>query len=146
MNKILVPIDGSDVSLKAAANAVEVAKNTGGELTFITVALNPIPSKIYEYEPYWDPELNEMLEIIKKIENKTLDDVIEKLELADLKFEKKFCFGEAYIEILREAREGNYDLIVMGRRGYSKIKRFFIGSVTQRVISDSPCPVLVINE
>ncbi len=146
MKKILVPIDGSDVSLEVATKATEIAKNIGGELTFIKITLNPIPSKINEFEPFWDPELNGMLDVIKKIENKTLDDIIEKLDLSNMKFEKKFCFGEAYDEILKTAREDNYDLIVIGRRGNSNIKRFFIGSVTQKVISDSPCPVLVINE
>jgi nucleotide-binding universal stress UspA family protein len=33
----------------------------------------------------------------------------------------------------------------MGNRGFSKIKRFFVGSVAQRVISEAPCPVLVIH-
>ena len=48
--------------------------------------------------------------------------------------------------ILDEARKESYDLIVMGKRGLSKITRFFIGSVTQRVLADAPCPVLVVNE
>jgi nucleotide-binding universal stress UspA family protein len=33
----------------------------------------------------------------------------------------------------------------MGNRGFSKIKRFFLGSVAQKVISEAPCPVLVIH-
>ncbi|MFA9423607.1 MAG: universal stress protein [Sedimentibacter sp.] len=146
MKKILVPLDGSDVSLKVAIKATEVAKSLGCELTFMTVALNPIPSKIHEYEQFWDIELNAMLDVIKKIEDQTLDDVIEKLDLSDIKFDKKSCLGETSVEILKEAKEGNYDLIVMGRRGHSNIKRFFLGSITQKVISDSPCPVLVVNE
>ncbi|HBV68623.1 MAG TPA: universal stress protein, partial [Clostridiales bacterium] len=38
-----------------------------------------------------------------------------------------------------------FDLIVMGNRGLPKFKRFFVGSVTQKVISEAPCPVLVIR-
>jgi len=53
--------------------------------------------------------------------------------------------GEPFEKIVETAKNGNYDLIVMGNRGFSKIKRFFVGSVTQRVISEAPCPVLVIR-
>ena len=53
--------------------------------------------------------------------------------------------GEIYEKILDIAKDENFDLIVMGNRGFSKIKRFFVGSVTQKVISEAPCPVLVIH-
>ncbi|MEL7649318.1 MAG: universal stress protein [Sedimentibacter sp.] len=146
MEKILVPVDGSEASMKAAAKAAEIAEKNKAKLTFITVSINPIPSKVYEYEPFWDPEINEMLEIIKRIDGKMLDDVISKLNLEGIPYDRVFCLGFAYEEILKTAEEGNYDLIVMGRRGFSKVKRFFIGSVTQKVIADAPCPVLIINE
>ncbi|MGB4439171.1 MAG: universal stress protein [Sedimentibacter sp.] len=34
----------------------------------------------------------------------------------------------------------------MGQRGYSKVKRFFVGSVTYRVVSDASCPVLIVHD
>ena len=47
--------------------------------------------------------------------------------------------------ILETGKGVKADLIVMGNRGFSKIKRFFVGSVAQRVISEATCPVLVIH-
>ncbi|KAF5059282.1 TRAP-T-associated universal stress protein TeaD [bioreactor metagenome] len=146
MEKILVPIDGSEASNKAAAKAVDIARKLGGSLTFITVSINPVPLKVYEYEPFWDPELNEMLDIIKGIDSKLLEDTLKKLNLDNITYDKRFLLGTVDEEIVKVARDENYDMIVMGRRGFSKFERFFVGSVTQRVISDAPCPVLVVNE
>ncbi|HBC32472.1 MAG TPA: universal stress protein, partial [Clostridiales bacterium] len=53
--------------------------------------------------------------------------------------------GEPYSKIIEAARNDNIDIIVMSNRGFSKVKRFFVGSVTQKVIAEAPCPVLVVN-
>ncbi len=68
------------------------------------------------------------------------------MDTEGVEIKRKIISGIAYEEILKEANQGNYDLIVMGKLGYSKIKRFFVGSVTYRVISDSACPVLIVHE
>lgn len=49
--------------------------------------------------------------------------------------------GEA---ILVEARQGKYDMIVLGRRGLSPLKELFLGSVSQAVLHGTPCPVLIV--
>jgi nucleotide-binding universal stress UspA family protein len=74
-----------------------------------------------------------------------LDSLTEELDFGDAKIEKAVLVGEPYHMILETAKGISADLIVMGNRGFSKIKRFFVGSVTQRVISEAPCPVLVIH-
>jgi nucleotide-binding universal stress UspA family protein len=74
-----------------------------------------------------------------------LDSLTEELDFGDAKIEKAVLVGEPYQMILETAKGISADLIVMGNRGFSKIKRFFVGSVTQRVISEAPCPVLVIH-
>lgn len=54
--------------------------------------------------------------------------------------------GKPHDQILKYAEEENCDFIIMGRRDLSKIRRFFMGSVTQKVISNAKCPVMIINE
>lgn len=146
MKKILVPIDGSSASVKAAEKAVEIAKELNSSITFMTVLYELDTTRYFRYGIAIDLDLDKTKENLKEKENKMLNAVIAKLDLADLNYDKIICSGEAYEEILIEANKGSYDLIVMGRRGFSKIQRFFVGSVTQRVISESPCPVLVVQE
>ena len=147
MDKILVPVDGSAVSEKAAAAAVQIAKERNGEIVFLCIA--EVRGK-YEYVgdgvvtlPTNHSQLSAM---IFENQTKMLDAFTELVNTEGVKFEKKVVSGVPYEEILKYADENKVDLIVMGRRGFSKVKRFFLGSVTQRVISDAPCPVLVINE
>jgi len=146
MKKILVPIDGSPVSQKAAEQAVEIAKRYGSDITFITIVDT---RGMYTYDiggiisiPFNYPQItSELIEFHTKI----LDAFTSKIDLEGIAVEKIVLHGEPSEEILKYANQANCDFIVMGRRGFSKIKRFFVGSVTQRVISDSPCPVLIVN-
>ena len=48
--------------------------------------------------------------------------------------------------IVKAAREQQMDLIVLGVLGASGLKSLLMGSVTERVIADTPCPVLVVQE
>ncbi len=150
MKKILIPVDGSVASEKASIKAVEIGKLVNAELTFITVVNTPSDAK-YSYfgmnvEQAFIANCEEMLESLIKEENKMLDILIRNLDCGDLATKKKVVVGKAYDEILKIATDENFDLIVMGRRGLSNMERIFLGSVTQKVIAQAPCPVMVVNE
>ncbi len=147
MKKILVPVDGSPVSQKAAEKAIELSNMYNGKLTFIYVVDT---RGIYTYDvggiisvPFNYPKITEELIQIK---SEFLDAFVSALNIDGKDFEKVVLHGEPSDMITDYANKEKIDLIVMGRRGFSKIKRFFVGSVTQRVISDAPCPVLVVND
>ena len=74
-----------------------------------------------------------------------LNSIMDELDVADVQVEKEVLFGEPYRVILETAEKEGFNLVIMGNRGFSKIKRFFIGSVAERVISEATCPVLVIH-
>lgn len=149
MKKILIPIDGSKASQQAAEKAVQVGKLLNAELTFITVVNLPSEDK-YSYfgmtvENAFIANRKEMLKKLLQEESKMLDIIVRNLEYGDLHIIKKVLTGKAADEIIKLATEEKYDMIVMGRRGFSNFERFFIGSITQKVIASSPCPVMVIN-
>lgn len=149
MKKILVPVDGSKASQKAAEKAVSVGKLLNAEITFIT-AVNLLSEDKYSYfginvETAFDANRNEMMKKLIHEETRMLDIIVRNLDYDDLHIIKKVITGEAAEEIVKLAADEKFDLIVMGRRGFSNFERFFVGSVTQKVISAAPCPVMVIN-
>jgi nucleotide-binding universal stress UspA family protein len=146
MKKILVPLDGSVASIKAVETGIKIAREYKSDITFVTVVLQANLSKFYSYGIFMDKELEEARIKVDEVENKMIDDVLSKFDLSSVKYEKKVLSGEAYEEILDLAKKEDYDLIVIGKRGFSKFMRFFVGSVTQRVLADAPCPVLVVQE
>jgi len=149
MKKILIPLDGSKASQKAAEKAVSVGKLLNAELTFVTVVNLPSEDK-YSYfgmnvETAFDANRKEMMKKLIREEARMLDIIVRNLDYDNLNIIKKVITGEAAEEIVKLAADENFDLIVMGRRGFSNFERFFVGSVTQKVISASPCQVMVIN-
>lgn len=138
MKKILVPIDGSAASQKAAAHAFKIAKDYKSEVVVFNVYVEP------DISMYND--VTKLRDNLVETESKILDSALNNINTEGVSYTKKIVSGVAYERILEEAKDGDYDLIVMGQRGFSKIKRFFVGSQTVRVISDATCPVLVVHE
>lgn len=54
--------------------------------------------------------------------------------------------GEAFKKIIDVAEEEGCDLIMTGRRGITRLERALMGSVTERVIGHTPCPVMVVRK
>ena len=148
IKKILVPIDGSDASLRAAKYAIKVAKCEKAHIICIYVI--PAPENISEFEgkpfyslqAYYDevgkcakPWFEKIMQAAKGLtvseDNITTDIFADVSSIADA--------------IIDYAANNNTDLIVMGTKGRTGLKRFLIGSVADGVVRHSHCPVLVVR-
>lgn len=156
--KILVPVDGSLASENAVKKAIEISEIMKSSIKLMTVVEYDYSRMFKINEQLWrqvdgsiitgrDTKINdeELARIMKENALGLLNSIISKLDYKNIQLEKEIYFGEAYAKILEVAKNENFELIVMGNRGFSKIKRFFLGSVAQKVISEAPCPVLVIH-
>jgi len=150
--KLLVPVDGSTASLNAVKKSIEIAKKYNFSIKLISVVDSDAVSGGSRNEKLWRgvdgtviSEVEELPEKMKEYAARLLDGITSQLDFSDINVQTEVLLGEPYIKILETAKNEHFDLIVMGNRGFSKIKRFFIGSVVQRVISEAPCPVLVIH-
>ena len=136
--KILVPLDGSEHSLNALEKALQIAKKFDGKITLINVysvsSFRMTPSQVFAYVVELRKSGESILEEGKKIA------WAEGIQVETLLKE-----GHIVEEILQKAREGNFDLIVMGARGISKMKEILLGSVSHGVTTHAPCPVLIVK-
>ena len=136
--KILVPLDGSDHSLSALEKAIQIAKKFDGKITLINVysvsSFRLTPSQVFAY----------VVELRNSGESILAEG--EKIAKAEgIQVETLLKEGHIVEEILKKAREGNFDLIVIGARGISKMKEILLGSVSHGVTTHAPCPVLVVK-
>lgn len=149
MKKILIPVDGSPTSIKAAEKALALGKLIDSELIFLTVVNMPSEEKYAFFginvENQFIANRKEMLNRLIEEETKMLKILVRNLDVDDLKVSQKILVGKTSEEIVKFAEEEKIDYIFMGRRGFSPVERFFVGSVTQKVIASSPCPVTIVN-
>jgi nucleotide-binding universal stress UspA family protein len=149
MKKILVPVDGSQESVKAARHAASMAQKYGAQLTLMSVVEVENDVSFTELGVVVSGEYlgvrDQLIAIKQKSSDKMLDAVIAGLDCTGVEIGKVIKVGSAHPEITDEATNGKYDLIVMGHRGLNPVKRFFMGSVAKRVIEDAPCSVLVVK-
>ena len=139
--KVLLAVDGSKYTKKALAFLVnhESLVNSNDELFVLNVQLQ-IPGRVKsmlgsaEVAAYHREEADKVLDPIKKF-----------LDKHALNFRCTSVVGHPVEEILKAAATEKSHLIVMGTRGHGVIGRALIGSIAQRVVSDSDIPVLLVK-
>jgi len=136
--KILVPLDGSENSIDALEKAIQIAKKFDGELMLINMYSIPM-SKLTP------SQLNVYVLEIRKSGEKILAEGRKRAYAEGVPFETQLKEGHIVEGIVKVAREGNFDLIVMGARGLSKLKEILLGSVSHGVTTHAPCPVLIVK-
>ena len=138
VKKILLPVDGSEHSMRSAKYAAEIAKPAEAEVVLLT-CYNTVPLGIE------GGALADVGETLAKGADKTLDPFRMALREMGVHFRDKVVEGDAAETISRSAERWGCDLIVMGSRGHSELEGLLLGSVTHRVLQTAPCPVLVLR-
>jgi nucleotide-binding universal stress UspA family protein len=153
--KILVPLDGSGNSVRALDIAVQIAKKFGGRIALIYVySVTVRPIVIPEPTTLTPPgvpvitpaEVSKVAEAARETSMRILSDGEEEVKTEGIHVETMLKEGHVAQEIIKVARENQFDLIVMGPRGMSKIKEILLGSVSDTVLRNAPCPVLVVKQ
>jgi len=141
--RILISTDGSDISNKAVTAAVNMAKALGAELFAISVK-EPFPySAISEMQPVPPQEFFDAQERIAAERVKT---AVEAATKAGVKCHAHTVEAlHPWEAILDHAKTQGCDLIAMASHGRSGLSALLLGSETQKVLTHSSIPVLVIK-
>lgn len=142
--KILVPVDFSEASRKALEQALQLGKVCAAQVDLLHVWEPPhyLTPDVMLSVPGWSAISLEEFSVREA--RKAVQLFLEQADHPTLAQATRIDSGEPSATILRVAREG-YDLVVMGTHGHSLLHRFFLGSVAQRVVAESPVPVLTVR-
>lgn len=143
--KILVAVDGSATSLRGLEEAIRVAKATGGRLLLVHV-LNTL---ILESEIASTAYYQALADEIRASGSKILEHAALVVRDAGVPFEQKMrekIGARAAEEIIAQAKDWSADLIVLGTHGRRGLTRLVMGSDAERVLRQSPVPVLMVRD
>lgn len=141
--KILVAIDGSPQSDKAAEEAVRLAAAGAAEsrhrlyavMVLPTLPKTPfLPNIPMAEKPDWEERRKRAFLVVEKAASE-----------AAVKIENIIVYGDPVEEILRQARGLSCDLIVIGSSGKGMVKRTLEGSVSTKVTLKADCSVLLVR-
>ena len=133
-DRILVATDGSSRSEEAVGLAVRIAAAHSSELTVMTV--------VYTNDEFLALAPSMVTEMVMKAKS-MVEKIGQQAEQAGVKAAAVVKEGEPYKAITALAGEIQADVIVMGSQGRRGLSKVLMGSVTERTIGYSPCPVLI---
>lgn len=139
MGKILVPIDGSSNSARGLEKAIEYARNSKSSITLLHVAVLP-PVHVIGHSQ------DKVKKALAKKTNKFIGDAEDRCKNENIPFKTKLVYGyDPPYDIEQFARKNKHDMIVVGAKGKSSLKRLFLGSVSNYLTQASKTPITVIK-
>lgn len=141
ISTLVVGVDGSDGSVRAAERAVAMAAHWKAKVIFVTVVRPP--------EGWWGiggapPTPEALSSALVEGRAEVLNDLHNRLQLSETEFETVQELGDPTSRLLEVVESNNADLLVIGKRGAGLAERVLIGSTADRLTHLAPCPVLVV--
>ena len=139
-SKILVPVDGSNEARLAFEKAIEVAKRNRAQVLIAHI----IDTRVLQTPTGFEGNFNE--EIQRQTENlfQEYRQYAQEHDFNDIDFDLEYGSPKVYIS-KNIPKDYQIDLIMMGATGLNAVERLFIGSVSEYVIRNAHCDVLVVR-
>ena len=139
--KIMVAVDGSDISVRAAQYANQLARKLAKPATIFLVAADP--------EPFPGVATRIGKDAVARLHAESHEQMLaparKALARSKSTVREVAVVGEAATAILDAARDHKAELLVMGSHGRGAVKGMFLGSVSSKVIAQAGLPVTIIR-
>ncbi len=141
IHRILIPTDFSSCATRAIEYGTELALANAAPVVLLHVYRSPM---MYMPDGEWVPPISEA-DVRTELE-RGLRDAADKIRAAGVReVQTVLVEGDARTEILRVAADRACDLIVMGTHGRGAVQHLLLGSVAEKVVRKSSCPVLTVR-
>lgn len=142
--KILVPIDGSDTSLRGLNEAMKLAKDQGAKIRLIHIVNELMVVASYEGTIY----SGELIQALRDSGQKILNKAQQSVAAAGVQVEVELLEahgGQAGNAIIKDAEQSLADIIVLGTHGRRGLSRLVMGSDAEQVVRQARVPVLLVR-
>jgi universal stress protein A len=141
-SRILLPTDFSDCSAEAARVALALAERFGSRITVLHVLDEPAA-----LDPMFrgDVPLELLRSRMESFAKESMEAFLSSHFTGPGNFDTILAAGIPYREIIRKARECGAGLIVIGTHGRTGVEHVIFGSTAEKVVRNSPCPVLTVR-
>jgi nucleotide-binding universal stress UspA family protein len=147
--RLLVPIDGSQHAKSAIITAIKIAEKFDSTITLLHISslTNSVPLDMYQRTSTLTSEdITRFIASSREMGFTILDQGRQLVEAAGIPVKTLFKEGHIVQEIIATAKKDPFDLIILGAKGISHIKGLSIGSVSEKVMRNAPCAVMVIKK
>lgn len=134
---VVVAYDGSPASLAAFDYGLDIAARFAADLRVVSVVRLP--------EPAGRVEIQAMVEEGQRHFTEEFAQLAARAAQRGVLLRTEVVEGHPAEQLIRAAEREPTDLVVMGRRGISKVHRWLLGSISERVVRDARCPVLIVH-
>lgn len=139
--KILVPVDGSELSHDALARALDLAR--AGLRAELVLANVQEPASLYEMVTAPDPGTLE--EVSQGAGQHVLAPAVQTAQAAGVPYEVEIASGDPARMLIEIAERHGCELVVMGARGHGAVRSALMGSVSLELVRLSPVPVMLVK-
>ncbi len=138
---VVVGVDGSERSTRAAGVAAGIVRASGGRLHVVTVVRPP--------EGWWGvvgspPPADALSASMADAQRTVLDQTLAEVDLEGIDVTSSEEIGDPATSLGDVCTSVGADLLVVGRRGAGMVERIILGSVADRLAHDAPCPLLIV--
>lgn len=140
--KILLPVDGSPLALRAVAHALQLIRE-GLQASFVLANVQE-PASLYEVVTAHDPD------VIREVRGSAGADLLVSaealLDQAGVDYESEVAGGDPAHVLVEMVERYGCDAVIMGARGLGGLTATLLGSVSHAVLNDSPVPVTIVRD
>jgi len=148
IRNVLVAVDGSENSDRALDFALDLAEKFGASVTILNVseslAMGAVPQ---ESATYPSGSTAVLAKDLRAIQNELVSRNVyhARAVMPNLPVSSMLKEGDAALEIVNVAKDGGFDVIVVGHRGSGKMRERLLGSISEKVAHNAPCPVVIVK-
>ena len=148
IRNILVAVDGSENSDRALDFGLDLAEKFGAILRVLNVIESPAMGAV-PLEP--TNVSGESLVLFAKDLHRIHEEILSKAVARAKEVKPDFVIssrlreGEPALEVVAEAKDGGFDVVVVGHRGLGRVGELFLGTISEKVAHLAPCPVIIVR-